>query len=723
MALRKGLRIGPYEIVSKLGEGGMGEVYLAQDSRLERSVAIKVLPDHLSRDPQALKRFQEENKKVASLSHPNIRILFDIGAWRGRTYAVMEYLQGETLAERIARDPIPWNETYHIALAIAHGLSAAHGKGIVHRDIKPHNIFITEGGDLKILDFGLAQAQTRRRRSDNDDQATTLTQHSFSEGFAGTVAYMSPEQIRSEFTDPRSDIFALGCVLWEMITGKRLFFRRTPVEAAAAVLYDTPPSLAGYQPDIPEKLQQIINLCLEKESEDRIQSMEAIIAQLKEISEGGFRKKDIHPASVAVLPFTNMSPDKKNEYFSDGLADELINSLVKIGGLHVTSRTTSSLYKDHSQDIRRIGEELNVRTVVEGSVRKSGDKLRVTAQLINTEDGYHLWSDTLDRDAKDVFAVQSEIAEQIAGSLHVVLTEQEKKAISTAPTENIEAYDNLLQGRRHFYLFQRKSIEHALSHFLHASSFDPGFAAAYAWACYCYAFLYSWFNASDTNLKEAETTSRKALALDPDLAEAHVARGMTLSLQRKHQEAEREFDTALRLRPDLYEGSYFYARNCFSQGKYEKAARLAAQATEQRPDDFTSPYLLGMIDTDLNKDLEAHSAFQLSLQRVEAYLGLFPDDAWALSYGAGALNHLGEKPQALDWVERAFAASPEEPMTLYACACDFAMLGRADKAISCLERALLFGSLPKAWLENDPDLDSLRDRPRFQAFLAKLKAS
>jgi serine/threonine protein kinase len=661
MALRKGLKLGPYEIVSKLGEGGMGEVYLAQDSRLERSVAIKVLPDHLSRDPQALKRFQEENKKVASLSHPNIRILFDIGAWRGRTYAVMEYLQGETLAERIEKDPIPWNEVYHIALAIAHGMAAAHGKGIVHRDIKPHNIFITESEDVKILDFGLAHALTRRRRSDDLDEATTLTQQSFSEGFAGTVAYMSPEQIRSEFADSRSDIFAFGCVLWEMLTGKRLFFRRTPVETAAAVLYDTPPSLGDYQLDIPEKMQQIINQCLEKEPEDRIQSMEGFIAQLEEISEGGFRKKDVHPASVAVLPFTNMSPDQKNEYFSDGLTDELINSLVKIGGLHVTSRTASSLYKDHSQDIRRIGEELNVRTVVEGSVRKSGDKLRVTAQLINSEDGYHLWSETFDREVKDVFAVQSEIAEQIAGSLQVVLTEQEKQAIAMAPTENIEAYDHLLQGRRHFYLFQRKSIERALSHFLHASSLDPGFAAAYAWACYCNAFLFSWFDASDTNLKEAETTSRKALALDTDLAEAHVARGMVLSLQRKRLEAEREFDTALRLRPDLYEASYFYARNCFSQGKYEKAARLAAQAAEQKPDDFTSPYLLGMIYTDLDRNLDAHNAFRLSLHRAEAYLELFPDDARALSFGAGALNHVGEKQQALEWVERSYAASPEEP--------------------------------------------------------------
>jgi serine/threonine protein kinase/Flp pilus assembly protein TadD len=699
----------------------MGEVYLAFDSRLERKVAIKILPDRLSSDSEALKRFQEENKKVASLSHPNIRILFDIGTYRRRTYAVMEYLSGETLAERLDRAPISWSETVQIALQVANGLAAAHGRDIVHRDIKPHNIFLTESNEIKILDFGLAQAQARHPHSRDHDEATTLTQLSFSEGFAGTVAYMSPEQVRSEFADSRSDIFALGSVMWEMLTGKRLFFRRTPVETAAAVLYDAPPPIEKFKVEAPGKLQSLIQKCLEKEPEDRIQSMEDLIERLKIIQDSEFRKKSAHPSSVAVLPFKNKSRDKENEYFSDGLTDELINALVKIGGLHVVSRTASALYKDTAEDIRQVGEDLAVRYVVTGSVRKAGDKLRVTAQLIDTRDGSHIWSETFDRKVEDVFEVQFEIANNIAQALPVVLTDKEKRALAQAPTQNIEAYDHLLQGRRSFYQFQRSSIENALSHFLHASSLDPEFAAAFAWASYCYAFLYSWFDASETNLKETETTSRKALALAPDLAEVHVARGMALSLQRKRREADIEFDTALRLRPDLYEASYFYARNCFSQGKYEKAARLAAQATEQRPDDFTSPYLLGMIHTDLGRDMDARNAFQLSMQRAEAYLKLFPDDARALSFGAGALNHLGKKQLALEWVERAFASAPEEPMTIYACACNYAMLGRPDKAISCLERVRLFGSLPKAWLENDPDLNSLRDRPRFQAFLARLK--
>jgi len=720
MALTTGTKLGPYEILSKLGEGGMGEVYQAKDLRLGRNVAIKVLTERLANDTAALLGFQDENKKVAALSHPNIRILYDIGTDEERTFAVMEYLEGETLAERLERSPIEWPEAVTISSAMASGLAAAHGKGIVHRDIKPHNVFLTASGEVKILDFGLALI-SKNKMDPQRSGDTTVTYHGFAEGFFGTISYMSPEQISSNTADARSDIFAFGTVLFEMLTGQRLFFRKSPLETAAAVLNDAPPPLEKAGLEIPEKLQRLIDHCLEKNPDDRIQTMRDVIARLKAIDDDSSRKKDINPASVAVLPFVNMSPDKENEYFSDGLTEELTNALVKIGGLQVASRMTSALFKGKAEDIRAVGNRLRVRTVVEGSVRKAGDRLRIAAQLIHTEDGYHLWSETFDRTVKDVFSVQLEIAEKIAKALQVVLTEKEKRAIAKAPTENVVAYDFFLRGRQEFYQFRRKNFERALSFYLHAAKLDPNFAAAYAWASYSYAFLYSWFDASETNLFQAENAGRKALSLDPELAEAHVARGMVLYLRKETASADREFETALRLKPDLYEAAYFYARNCFSQRKFEKAAQLAAQAAELRPDDYNTTYLLGMIYTDLGRNKEAHDAFQLSMKRVESTLEIFPDDGRAMSFGAGALNHLGKKQQALDWTERALATSPEEPMTLYAVACDFALLGDPDKAISCLERARLFGSLPKKWLENDPDLNSLRRRPRFQAFLAHLK--
>ncbi len=664
MSLTKGKKLGPYKILSKLGEGGMGEVYLAQDPRLERNVAIKVLPHRLAQDREALGQFQFENKAVAALSHPNIRLIFDIGKEGEFTFAVMELLEGETLAQRLNRSRMNWKDAMRTAKAAAQGLAAAHSKGITHRDIKPENIFLCEGGEIKILDFGLAAVDPKRRRDQDETFDTTMTYDGFVGNLGGTIPYMSPEQVRGEKTDARSDIFSFGSVLYEMLTGKSLFARDTAVETAAAILNEKTPALAEAGVAVPVKLQLLLNLCLEKNPEYRIQTIEDIITMFKRIaSDTPTRRQSKQVTSVAVLPFVNMSKDDEDEYFSDGLTEELINSLVKIGGLYVASRTTSMLFKGKTQDVRDVGEQLNVRNVIEGSVRKSGDRFRITAQLINVEDGYHLWSESFNRKVKDVFAVQGEIAEHIAKALHVVLSDKEKQSITQAPTENIKAYDLLLQGRQQFYQFQRKTIERALSLFLHAASLDPEFAPAYAWASYCYAFLYSWFDGNDLNLREAETNSRKALSLDPDLAEAHVGRGMALSLKREINAARREFETALRLKPDLYEAAYFFARNCFSQGQYEKAAMLAAQAVEQRPDDYNSPYLLGMIYTDLKQDLDAQEAFKLSMQRAENALELFPDDARALAFGSGALNHLGEKQKALNWAEKAFASSPQEPMT------------------------------------------------------------
>lgn len=718
MSLEKGTKLGPYEILSALGTGGMGEVYRARDPRLERDVAIKVLPDQVSQDISAMARFQHENKMVAALSHPNIRVIYDIGSDKGRTFAVMELLEGMTLGDCLQNAAFDWREAVRISMSVAQGLAAAHSKGIVHRDIKPENIFITEEGEIKILDFGLAHSLGPDLGDGNRN--TTLTNELLPEVFAGTVPYMSPEQVRSEPADARSDIFAFGCVLYEMLTGKRLFARNTAAETVAAILHDNPPHLKDAGISIPEELQRLLNLCLAKDQAHRLQSMSDVIVLLMELTQDPTTRKQVHPASVAVLPFVNMSASEEDEYFSDGLTEELINSLVKIGGLQVASRTTSALFKGKSQDIRMVGEQLSVKTVMEGSIRRAGNRFRISAQLINAKDGYHLWSETFDREVEDVLAVQGEIAEQIAQALQIVLTDKEKHAIAKAPTENVEAYDYCLQGRQYFYRFQRKGFDQALKLFLHAIELDPEYAGAYAWASYCYAFLYTWFDSSSYNLTEAEKASRKALSLDKDLAEAHVARGMVLSIEKKMSQAQKEFETAVRLKPDLYEASYFFARLYFQQGKLKEAVDLASKATRQRPDDYNAPSLLAMIYFDLERRDEATSAYQLCLQRVHNFLELFPDDARARYVGASALIRLGQKQQALEWTELVMEGQPQEPMTLYGVACNFAMLGRPDKAVSCLERALLFGTLPKSWLENDPDLDPLRGRPRFQAFLARL---
>ena len=719
MTLATGIKLGPYEILSKLGEGGMGIVYQARDPRLERDVAIKVLPDRYVKDKIALARFQRELRVLASLSHPNIRSIYDMGTYGNLSFAVMELLDGETLSERLKREPLHWLETITISLAVAEGLAAAHSKGIIHRDIKPKNIFLTKNGSIKILDFGLAHCglkETKKRQK--GDTITLKTQPG---AVLGTYPYMSPEQVSGWPVDERSDIFSLGCVLYEMIAGKSPFQKGGPASIIAAILNESPPYIGESFKVIPEAFSQIISTCLEKDPNKRFGSAQEIVAKLKIIERNNFgHLNKITGASVAVLPFVNMSPEKENELFGDGLAEELINSLFKIEGLHVASRTSSFTFKGKNHDIRFIGQQLNVSTVLEGSVRRSGNRLRVTAQLINVADGYHLWSDIFDREIEDVFDIQFEISENIAQALRVVLSNQEKRALLQMPTKNVQAYDYCLKGRQYFYQFTRTGFEQARKLFAKALNLDPNYASAYAWASYCYSFIYSWFNADESNLNKADKTSLKALQLGPDLAESHVARGMALTLLSRLQEAREEFETALQKNPELYDVYYFYARVCFTQGELEKAAELAEEALKLHPDDCNASCLLGMIYESLGLKDKYQKSLHRSLNAIEKQMKKFPDDARILYLGGAISIRMGKNEQGLRWAERALEANPIEPMILYGIACSFSLIGHLDRAFQCLEKAVKHGRLPREWIEKDPDLDPLRGHPRYKALLKKL---
>lgn len=719
MALVNGTKLGPYEILSKLGEGGMGEVYKAKDPRLEREVAVKVLTGRLAQDQGVLTRFQRESKIIASLSHPNIRAIYDFGSNNGLTYAVMEMLEGETLENYLEHSAFDWKKALQLALPIAEGLAAAHGKGIIHRDIKPSNIFLTADGGVKILDFGIAQSKTKD--SQEEDATSTLTGETLPGVVMGTIPYMSPEQVCGQQADARSDIFAFGTVLYEMLTGDCPFFRKTPAETVAAILNGPPPSLKESGIHVPEELQRVVTHCLEKNPADRFQSVRDLIFILRGIGHGiSSRVQKGFDASVAVLPFVNLSSDKESEYFGDGLAEELINSLFRIEGLNVASRTSAFSFKGKNPDIRQIGEQLNVQTVLEGSVRKSGNRLRITAQLINVADGYHLWSEIFDRELEDVFAIQHEIAHSITRALQVVLSKKEKNGLLKAPTINVEAYDFCLRGRQVFYQFSREGFEQAKRLLACALELDSGYATAYAWVAYCYSFLYTWFDASESNLNKADKASLKALKLDPELAEAHVSRGMALSLKKKFKEAQKEFEIALKQKPELFEASYFNARLCFGQGELEKAVPFAEQANLQRPEDYNAPYLLGMIYSGLDREDEAQMAYRKSMEAAKNHVELFPKDARALYVGAAALVRMGENKRGLEWVERVLVINPEEPMTLYGTACTLALLGQTERALDSLEKVIALGTFQKKWLENDPDIDSLRNHPRFKALLKRL---
>jgi serine/threonine protein kinase/Flp pilus assembly protein TadD len=740
MAIAATTRLGPYEIVAQLGAGGMGEVYHARDTRLERGVAVKVLPEQVAGDPLALARFQREAKAIAALSHPNILAIYDIGAEQGTTYAVMELLQGETLGRRLKSGRLDWRSAVQVALGVAEGLAAAHAKGIVHRDIKPDNIFLTAGGGVKVLDFGLARLEHRPTTPGQPDRPDTITLETSPGVVMGTVAYMSPEQVRGQPADARSDIFAFGCVLYETVSGKRPFAGDTNADMMAAILQQTPAALTDSASDRPAELDRIIVRCLEKIPAHRYQSARELATALKGLSvtpsKGDTAKQApvdtgkhvehvtgrVSPAaSVAVLPFVNMSSDPENEYFSDGLAEELIAALTKVEGLHVASRTSAFAFKNKTEDVRKIGEQLNVRTVLEGSVRKSGNRLRILAQLVNAADGCNLWSETFNRQLEDVFAIQDEIAQNIVKALRVILTEKDKRAMEqTAPTADVEAYDYYLRGRQFFHQFRRRGFEFARQMFARAIDIDPDYARAYAGMADCHSFLYLQWESTEANLIEADKCSQKALELGPEIAETHVARGFALSLQKRFVEACEQFESACKLDPTLYEARYFYGRTRWAEGKLDEAARLFEQARQLRPDEYQAATHLTSIYAGLGRKAETQAACRRCLQVIEKHRQLHPDDARALYLGAVIWTQLGERAKALEWAAKALALDPEEPITLYNVACMYALQGEAEQAMDCLERAVKYGFAHKAWIENDSDFNSIRQHPRYKELLSKL---
>jgi serine/threonine protein kinase/Flp pilus assembly protein TadD len=749
MTLTIHTRLGPYEIQERLGAGGMGEVYRARDSRLERDVAIKVLPEQFAREPNALARFYREVRAIAAMSHPHILTIHDIGTEHGLTYAVMELLEGQTLGKRIKSGVIDWRTAVEIATAIADGLAAAHAKGIIHRDIKPENIFLTNDSGVKILDFGLARLENKSAPPPSD-VPLLQTQPGL---LMGTVAYMSPEQVRGQPADARSDIFAFGCVLYEMVTGRRPFLGQTPADTMSLILNESAPALSQSGRERPAELDRLILWCLQKDPAQRFQSARELAQALRSLGQGaltglagGQQQLETSayletprpqprgqfanlpaqgqlPASVAVLPFRNMSSDSENEYFSDGLAEELINALTKVEGLQVASRTSAFAFKGKSEDVRKIGEQLNVRTVLEGSVRKAGNRLRISAQLVSAADGYHLWSETYNRELADVFAIQDEIAHNIAKSLQVILSEKDKRAREKIQTADVKAYDYYLRGRQFVHQFRRKGFEFALQMFSRAIAIDAGYALAYTGIADCHSLLYMRWDSNAAHLRQAEEASRKALELKPDLAEAHVARGLAVSLKKNYAEAEQEFENAIRLDPSLFAARYFYGRACHAQGKLLEAARLFEQACQLDPDDYQAASHLGSIYRGLDRQADAHAACQRAVQSIDRHLELHPDDARAYYLGAVVWCKMGEPARALEWANRALALDPEEPVTLYNVACFYSLQGQIDQALDCLENALKHGYAHKEWIEHDADLAALHGHPRYQAFIQALSNS
>jgi len=623
MILTPGTRLGSYEIVAPIGAGGMGEVYRARDLRLERDVAIKVLPEQFAKDADALLRFEREAKAVAALSHSNILSIHDIGDVRGVRFAVMELLQGQTIRERLRQSPITWRKAGEIGLAVAEALTVAHAKGIIHRDIKPENIFLTSDGRVKVLDFGLARvtrpgsATTAAGLADAETQVVNTTPGIV----VGTMGYMSPEQLRGEGVDGRSDIFSLGCVLYEMVAGEKAFARKTAAESISAILNEDPAELAGSGRQVPPDFDRIIAHCVEKKPEDRFQSARDLAFALRTISStsGVFQPVVERPKpqlkrmmwlasagvvlllsaivlwvwshqsgairSVAVLPFANVGADPNTDYLSDGITESIINSLSQLPNLSVMSRSSVFRYKKPDVDPQAVGRDLNVQAVLVGRVTKRGDQLSVSAELVDTRTNHQIWGDQYNRKLTDVMAIQEEISQEISDKLRVRLTGEDKKRLVKRHTENAEAYGLYLKGRYQWNKQTLDGMETGINFFKQAIDKDPRYGLAYAGLADAYALLadYNVLAAKEV-MPSAKTAAMKALEIDDTISEAHASLGWAkLTLDWDWAGAEKEFQRSLELNPNYATAHQWYADYLTVMGRPDEAQASMKRAQPLEP--------------------------------------------------------------------------------------------------------------------------------------------
>ncbi len=782
-----GQTISHYRILEKLGGGGMGVVYKAEDTRLGRCVALKFLPEELSRDPHALERFQREARAASSLNHPHICTVHDIDEHEGRQFIVMELLEGKTLKQRICGQPLLNDEIASWGIQIVEALGAAHSKGIVHRDIKPANIFITETDQVKVLDFGLAKLLQPV------SEATLTVDLSALPVVVGTLPYMAPEQLRAQNVDARADLYALGVVFYEMAAGRRPFHEQSLLVLSDDILHCPPPLLARLNPNLLPRLDDIILKCLEKDPENRYQSAKELEVDLRRLATRdsaasvefaaktrrrlrhaillsaisiasiaamvfitntlGWRSRLFDGAqtprieSLAVLPLENLSQDPAEEYFADGMTDALITDLGKIGALRVISRTSVMRYKGTKKNLQEIAKELHVDAIVEGSVTRSGDQVRIGANLVRASPETHLWAESYERDLRDVLSLQSDLAQAIAHEVQVKLTAQEQSRLATTRPVNPEAYQLYLKGRFYWNKRTQEGFTKAVEHFQRAIEIDPGYAVAYAdlGAVYKQFAYYGIVSPQKSYLMSAEP-AKKALQLDDSLAEAHT---VMATLKEEHDRdwsaAENEYKRGIELNPNYATAHHWYALFLLRMGRLDESRAEVERALQLDPGSLIISKTAG--DPDYFE-----RRYDRAMKQYRKTLDMDPNFYIARLFLGYGYEQKGQLTEAVAEFQRA-RQSDDDPAVLGALGHAYAMLGRTrethdvldemrrskryvspyhiaiihvglrenDQAFEWLGKAYQDGGPWLLYLKVDPRLDGLRSDSRYTDLLRHLR--
>jgi len=696
-----GKTISHYKVIEKLGEGGMGIVYKAEDIKLKRDVAIKFLPRKIASQIDERERFKVEAQAAAALNHPNIATIHSIEEADDEVFIVMEYINGVELKEKIASGPVKQNEAIDIIVKIADGLKTAHNKGIVHRDIKSSNIMVTFEGQVKIMDFGLAKVKgsglvTR--------VGTTM----------GTAAYMSPEQVSGEKVDQRSDIWSLGIILYELLTGELPFKADYDAAWTYLILNKDPLKPSELDRKIPAHLDSIVLKMLEKDKDKRYSKIEEVLNEIKDAQKeiSGIEQEGKTKA-IAVLPFNNISAEQESDYFSDGLAEELIMNLSRLKDMRVVSRTTSMQYKGVQKSVKSIGKELGVRYIIEGSVRKFQDNLRITAQLIDVDKDAQLWAETYKGNLADVFDIQEKVSKQIVDALMVKLTPMEKVVLEKRATLNPEAFDCYLRARDFLYRRSKNSVQFAIQLFQKAIEFDQRYAGAYAGLGESYATLYQNFESKDIWLDKAIDSSLKALTYDSSLSEAYAALSLSYFYKKSNEEAFTAGKKAIELDPNNFIGYWILGRIYHSTDRDKEAIDLFNKVIELNPD-FYSAYLdLRLAYERLGNIEKFNEVLKAAIKVYSRYLYQHPDDSRAHMLYALDLLLIGNNEEAKVEAAKAVELNPTDPLMQYNASCFYSRLGEKQLAIETLKNAMTAGYQDYEWIKRDSDLDNIRNEQKF----------